>query len=323
MAIWKASGGVNGVAVGPTWQRAEDGKFQLPPQRSLGWRMIDWARIWLRQPDGPKAGEPWHFTPEQARFLGWWYGLNEQGRFVYRSGVYRRMKGSGKNPFAAIICAIELLGPCRPTDGVDERGYPIGEPHYSSWVQVAAVSRDQTRNSMTLMPAILSQEAIEEFNVDLGKEIIYAHKGRCRMEAVTSSPRALEGGRATFIVMDETQHWLRSNEGHEMAKVIARNAAKSRDGASRVLAITNAHAPGEDSIGEHDYEAHRKIAEGASTVEDFLYDSLEAPETDLSDDASVLAGILAARGDSEWIDPQRLLAEIRDPRTTPAMARRF
>jgi len=36
-----------------------------------------------------------------------------------------------------------------------------------------------------------------------------------------------------------------------------------------------------------------------------------------------MAGIEAARGDSHWVSPQRLLAEIRDPRTTPAMARRF
>ena len=66
-----------------------------------------------------------------------------------------------------------------------------------------------------------------------------------------------------------------------------------------------------------------RVEQGDSRADDFLYDSLEAPETDLEDDESVMAGILAARGDSEWIDPERLLAEIRDPRTTSAMARRF
>jgi hypothetical protein len=37
----------------------------------------------------------------------------------------------------------------------------------------------------------------------------------------------------------------------------------------------------------------------------------------------VRAGLEAARGDSLWLDPERLLAEIRDPRTSPATARRF
>jgi len=312
------------VAIGPTWQRDGKGKVILPPDRSLGHLMIPWAKKWLRQPDGPNAGAPWEFTPEQKRFLGWWYALDEKERFVYRSGVYRRMKGAGKNPFAAAICAIELLGPCRPTGKVNANGWPVGEPHWSSWVQTAAVSRDQTRNSMGLMPAMISREAINEFDIDIGKEIIYAHRGRCRMEAVTSSPRALEGGRATFIVMDETQHWLHSNEGHAMANVIARNAAKSRDGSSRVLAITNAHAPGEDSVAQHDFEAWQKIDQGLSPIVDFLYDSLEAPEgIDLDDDDALRAGILAARGNSEWIDVERLIAEIHDPRTSPAVAHRF
>ena len=283
-----------------------------------------WAKKYLKQPDGPDAGEPWQFTYEQRRFLAWWYAIEPDGRFKYRSGVYRRLKGGGKNPFAAALCAIELVGPCRFSGHRRADGTPIGEAHYSSWVQTAAVSRDQTRNSMTLMPAMLGPEAIAEYALDIGKEIIYAHKGRCRMEAVTSSPRALEGGRATFIVMDETHHWLKPNEGHAMADVIARNAAKSRGGASRRLAITNAHAPGEDSVAEHDYETWRKMSQGLTTATGFLYDSLEAPEdTVLADDESVKRGILAARGDADWIDPDRLLAEIRDPRTTPAMARRF
>jgi hypothetical protein len=46
-----------------------------------------------------------------------------------------------------------------------------------------------------------------------------------------------------FILKNETHHWRDNNDGLEMAKVIARNAAKSRDGSSRVLAISNAHDP--------------------------------------------------------------------------------
>jgi len=226
------------------------------------------------------------------------------------------MKGAGKNPFAMSLCLFELLGPCRFAGWKD--GEIQAEPHWSAWVQTAAVNLAQTRNAMTLVPAMLSPKAIAEYQVDIGKEVVYAHRGRCRLEAVTSSPRALEGGRATFIVLDETHHWLANNEGHAMAAVITRNAAKSRDGASRTLAITNAHAPGEDSVAERDYDAWRLGSP------DFLYDSLEAPDdVDLSDDESVRAGLEAARGDSHWLDPDRILAEIRDPRTSAAVAYRF
>ncbi len=291
------------------------------PTYTLGWQILEWSANYLLQPDGPNAGNPWKFTREQVRFILNWYGVDESGRFVYRYGMFRRMKGHGKDPLGAALCCIELVGPCRFSHWDGDT--PVAKGHAAAWIQTAAVSKDQTRNTMTLFPGMFSPKAIEEFGIDLGKEIIYADKGRKRIEAVTSSPRALEGGRATFILKNETHHWRSVDEGHEMAKVIARNAAKSRDGSSRVLAISNAHAPGEDSDAEHDYEAWKKIAQGISKSTGMLYDCLEAPETDLLDDESLRAGILAARGDSEWLDVDRLMAEIRDPRTSPAMARRF
>lgn len=304
-----------------TVQRAIHIGPQVPAERSIGWEILGWAKKYLLQPDGPNAGEPWDFTDEQALFVTNWYAVDEHGRFTYRYAMFRRMKGHGKDPFAAALCCAEFVGPCRFDRFVN--GVPVAKQHPAAWIQAAAVNKDQTRNLMTIFPAMFSPQLIKEFGIDLGKEIIYAERGKRRIEAVTSSPRALEGGRATFIVKDESQHWLAPNEGHEMAKVIARNAAKSRDGASRVLAISNAHAPGEDSDAEHDYETWQKIDQGLSTVPGFLYDSLEAPDTDLQDDESVKAGLKAAIGDSHWLDPVRLLAEIRDPRTSPAVARRF
>jgi len=177
---------------------------------------------------------------------------------------------------------------------------------------------------MTLFPSLFSDAAINDFRIDLGKELIYAQQGRCRLESVTSSPRALEGPRATFVLKNETQHWLRNNEGHAMAEVIARNATKSRDGASRVLAISNAHEPGEDSDAEHDYEAWQAIEQGKSRATGFLYDSLEAPpQVELADELQLRAGLRAARGDSVWLDEDRHVEEIYDPRNSVSTSRRF
>lgn len=253
----------------------------------------------------------------------WLYAVDEAGRFVYRNAVYRRMKGTGKTPMAAAICAAEFVGPCRFA-GWGPGHVPLAGRHPAAWVQTVAVSREQTRNMMTLFPGLFTQAAIDEYHIDLGKEIIYANRGACRIEAVTSSPRALEGGRASFVVKDENHHWISANEGHAMADVIARNLAKSRDGSARSLATTNAFNPGEDSDAEHDYDAWLQVATGESRATGMLYDSIEAPpDTDLADERSLRAGLLAARGDSDWLDVDRLIAEIWDPRTKPSMSRRF
>lgn len=293
------------------------------PELTLGWQVLAWSAEYLRQPDGPEAGNQWCYTDEQARFILWWFALDERGRWIYRSGMLRRVKGWGKDPVAATLCATEFVGPCRFA-GFDGDGDPVAAPHPASWVLTAAVAKDQTRNTMTLFPSLFSDAAINEFRIDLGKEILYAQGGRCRLEAVTSSPRALEGPRPTFTLKNETQHWLKNNDGHEMAKVIARNATKSRDGASRVLVISNAHEPGEDSDAEHDYEAWLAIEQGKTRRQGFMYDSLEAPsDVDISDELQLRAALTAARGDSTWLDIDTHVDEIYDTRNSVATSRRF
>lgn len=331
---------VEPIAIGPTWQRDKDGDWLLP-ELTLGWEILGWSAEYLRQPDGPAAGAPWNYTDEQARWLLWWYAIDPTGRWLYRSGMLRRVKGWGKDPVGATLCAVEFVGPCRFA-GFNAAGDPVAKPHPASWVLTAAVAKDQTRNTMTLFPSLLSDDAVKDFRIDLGKELLYAQSGRCRLEAVTSSARALEGARATFTLKNETQHWLLNNEGHAMAAVIARNATKSRDGAARNLAISNAHEPGENSDAEHDYEAWLKIDQRKSRARGFMYDSLEAPPTvkigpvfteEMTDreraaeieDAEVQlrAGLVVARGDSTWLDIERHVDEIYDPRNSVSTSRRF
>lgn len=306
----------------------------LPPL-TLGWHALAWTHRWLRQPDGPNAKQPWMYTPEQARLLLWWYAINEEGEFIYRSGLIRRMKGWGKDPFLSTICALEFVGPCRfggwkyDRDGnhvLDARGNwePIVIEHQAAWVQLAAVSKDQTRNTMRLFPGLFSPEAIAEFRIDLGQTIIYAHGGTRVIEAVTSSATALEGGRTTFTLKNETQHWKSGNGGHDMADVISRNATKSRDGSSRFLGISNAHNPGEDSDAEHDYETYQAIVQGRVDDDGFLYDSLEAPpEIDIRDPEQLREGIRLARGDSVWLNVERIFRDFMDPRNPVSNGRRF
>lgn len=292
------------------------------PELTLGWQVLDWTIDYLLQPDGPDAGAPWRFTNEQVRLILWWYAIDPLGRFIYRRAVVRRSKGWGKDPFGAALACIEFIGPCR-VNALRVGRHPVAVPHPSPWVQVAAVTQEQTVNTMALIPGMLSPAAIEDYGIDLGKEVIYSATGG-RIQAVTSSPRALEGGRPTLVVGGETQHWMTNNEGHAMARVIRRNLGKSRDGAARLVELTNAHEPGLGSVAEQSYDAWRAMTEKRTRGRGLLYDSREAPpETDLADPASLRAGLLAAYGDSTWVDIDRLIEEIYDPVTPASESRRF
>jgi hypothetical protein len=290
------------------------------PSRTLGWEALAWTAEYLRQPDGEDAGQPWRYTDEQARFILWWYAVDDRGRFLYRRGMLRRLKGWGKDPVGATLCALELCGPCR-FGGWDAKGDPVAVSHPSPWVITAAVSLDQTKNTMRLFPGLFSDAAIDEYGIDLGKEIIHSRRGL--LEAVTSSPRAMEGKRTTFSLKNETHHWLENNEGLAMAEVIERNLTKARGGDARALSISNAHNPGEGSDAEADYDAYLAMSTGRG-AKDFLYDSVEAPAgIDTADPEAVRQGVLAARGDSSWLDVDRIAATILDPRTREGEARRF
>ena len=88
------------------------------PERTLGWVMLGWAGDYLVQPDGPNAGDPLVFTPEQCRILLRWYALDASGRFVYRRGALRRMKGWGKDPIGAAIASLSSSARAVSTAGM-------------------------------------------------------------------------------------------------------------------------------------------------------------------------------------------------------------
>lgn len=302
---------MTGVYIGP------EGR----PPRTLVEPVRRWVEEYLVQPDGPEAGQPFRFTQQQLDILAWWYAFDERGRWVYRRGTIRMCKGWGKDPFGAVLAAVELCGPCRVKVLSDGRFGATTHP--SPWIQIAAVSRDQTRTTMRLFPGLFSPKARDRYGLDINKEIIYARGGRAVIEAVTSSPDSLEGGRATLTLRNETQYWRKSNAGHEMAEVIDGNLAKSRDGAARALSLCNAHVPGEDSVAEREWDAYQAIVQGRTRASDVLYVAVEAPpDTRLDDVESLRRGLRAARGDATWLDVDRLVSEIWDPRTTPSEARR-
>lgn len=300
--------------IGPTWQTDAFGRWVLPG-KTLGWQIAGWCAEWLKAEDGG----PWKFTKEQLRFILHWYAVDEHGRFINRKGVLQRMKGWGKDPLLAVLCLVELVGPSRFSHW-DEAGEPVGIAHPRAWVQVTAVNQSQTTNTMALIPSLMSDAFKAKFDVKDGAVLIRAMGGKVRLEAVTSSYRALEGKRTTFTLLNETHHWVSGNNGHKMYETIDGNATKQD---SRYLAITNAYLPGEDSVAERMRESFDKILEGRAVNIGFLYDSIEAhPKTPLSPEALAIV-LPKIRGDAVWLIPATIIQSVLDTTISASRSRRM
>lgn len=100
------------------------------------------------------------------------------------------------------MCLVEFVGPSRFSHWSSD-GQPVGIPHPAAWVQVTAVNQAQTTNTMALIPSLMSEEFKARYDITDGAVLIRANGGRQRLEAVTSSYRALEGKRTTFTLLNE------------------------------------------------------------------------------------------------------------------------
>ena len=288
---------------------------------TLGWMLLDWWADYLPSPRD--ESEPLVFTDEQAKILLEWYRIDPKtGAYVYRRGCSRRSKGWGKSPVEAAKCLAELAGPVR-FDGWDGDGQPVGRPwgfagDPAPWVQVAAVSEDQTDNTYSVINYFLSAndgKAADELRVDHGITRCYLRDRQGKLEPVTAAAGSREGQPVTYGQMDETHLWKPTNGGVKLAATIRRNAAKM-DG--RSYETTNSFIPGERTVAE---ATHKAAMAGHSGI---FYDAVEAPEVKPEDPDDVLTSALrVAYGDAWWVDTSRLLQEVRDPDTTWEDSERF
>lgn len=350
----------------PEWTGPRDPEGYILPKLTLGWQAVYWIERNLLADETDDNDEPLPFTltNEQIRFVLWFYAIDERGSFLYREVVLQRLKGWGKDPLAACLAAVEFVGPCRFKGWVTFRpgreaqdaawaaeqglveGDPFAVPHRRAWIQVAAVSLEQTGNTMQLLQGLFSPACIAEHNIDPGKTIVYAYGGQRRIQAVTSSPKSLEGNRPTLVIKNETHHWQSNNDGIAMADAIERNATKAKGGAARTLSITNAPEPSEDSVGLRERRTYESQAAGLAFATGILYDSLEAPkdsrlrplfpheidktlaepsyEARESATRRYLTRILeVVRGDAWWLNIPGLVNSILSGNNPPSRSRRF
>lgn len=318
------------VVHGKTFERLPDDSDWVYPELTIGYDVIDWIEKTLVQPDGLNAGTPVVLTPEQGRFILWLYAIDRNGRFLYQNLTMIRIKGASKSGMAAMLSMAEFIGPCRPQfndDGslyLGADGQPVAVPHPKPWIQVAAVNISQTQNTFAYFSGLLSEPVREQYGVSLGRETAFSETGG-KVQAVTSSPRSLEGARPSFVVLEETGLWVPvTTTGPEMMRVISRNLAKSTDGSARSLQVSNQFDPSENSVLQQTWEAYQAIQSGRSKATGFMWDSIEAPpDIDITDPESLRAGVEAAKGDAFWLDIDRVVSEVMDPRVPPSISRRF
>ena len=211
---------------------------------TLGWYVIDWIAEVLAAPDRAEY-EPFTLYPEQEDFVLRFYEVNPKtGKRRYRRGVLSRPRGWGKSPILAAIACVEALADVVP-DGWDVDGQPVGKPWSAvrtPLVQIAAVSEAQTKNTWSPLLEMLQGPALDLYP---GLEPLdtFVNLPRGRIEPITSSARTVKGNRSVFVVLDQTEEWVPSNGGPDLATKLRINSAKV---GGTTIESPNAFTPGQE-----------------------------------------------------------------------------
>lgn len=274
------------------WKPSEPG--EVP---TLGWYVIDWISELLARP-AIDYYEPFEPYREQEDFILRWYQLDPRTcRYPYRRGLLGRSRGWGKSPILAALSIVEALADVVP-DGWDADGQPVGKPWSrvrTPLVHVAAVSEDQTKNTWQPLIEMLEGPVIDEFpSIEPLDTMVNLPKGK--IERITASARTVKGAPSIFAVLDQTEEWVPSNGGPDLAQKIRTNTAKN---GGRTLESPNAFIPGQQSVAEASEAFAKAIREGRAKSKTLLYDHREAPaDTDMGDRKSLIRGLRIAYGDS-------------------------
>ena len=292
---------------------------------TLGYLIGEWIEEFCIIPDGPRMGEPYRLTGEMWRHLLWAYRLRPDAReedgpdaFVYSGSLLVRPQKWGKDPFNAARCIAHALGPV-VFAGWDARGEPVGRPHPSPWIAVAATAEDQTDNTFRPLVTMLRDGPLAGTpGLDIGDTRVKL-PGVGWIDPVTASAKARLGGRFTFVSITESGLLVGDGPtgGVTFGRVLKRNTAGMGGMWSE---ITNAWDPTENSLAQRTFEA--------KAPDVFIDYRPPRRRVELDDNDAVLREIVYVYGDSArcnggWVSERRILAEIQNPSTGEAEARRF
>jgi hypothetical protein len=272
---------------------------------TLGWEIVDFIQTYCVIPDGEFAGEAFKLSDEQREFILGMYALKPDAdvdrRKPSRAFVYDR--GSqivapqkwGKGPLSASIIVAEAVGPVL-FDGWDANGEPVGRPWATPWIQVTAVSEDQTANIWRALVPMIRLGSLEADIPDTGEtRINFAGGGRA--EVVTASARSRLGQRITFSAQDEAHDWTDRNGGRKLADTQRRNLAGM---GGRFMESGNAWDPAESSVAQSTFEDETGV------FKMFLQPGPGSIRNQ-RERSRVLRNLY---GGNPWVDPDRISSEI-------------
>lgn len=263
-------------------------------------------------PDGEFAGQAFKLTDFQADFILHLYRLRPDARadltkpsaaFHYnRGGQLVAPQKSGKGPLSAAWIIAEAYGPVL-FDGWDARGEPVGRPWATPWLQVTAVSEDQTANIWRALIPMIELGKLTADIPDTGETRINLPGGG-RIEPTTASSRSRLGQRITGCAQDEAHSWTRKNGGRLLADNQRRNLAGM---GGRFLETGNAWAPAEESadrsVAQDTWEAKSPGVYKVKT---------EAGEGSIRNKRERMRILRKLYSSSWWVDPERISSEIDD-----------
>lgn len=278
---------------------------------TLGYSIGDWIEENCVIPDGAHCGDPYELTEEMWRFLVFHYRLvPETGKFFYRRSQLVRPQKWGKGPFSGGIICAEAVGPVTFA-GWDAYGEPVAKPWPTPWIQVTAVSQDQTDNVWRALQPMIELGPLADVITDTGETRINLPSGG-RIEPVTASAKSRLGQRITLSVQDETHSWVEANGGLRLADNQRRNLAGM---GGRAVETTNAWDPAELSVAQTTAESPRK---------DIYRDHTLGPPFSLGNKRERRKALKAVYADSWWVDLDRIDAEAEElSERDPVQAERF
>lgn len=299
------------------WRGAETpGEFP-----TLGYAVADWIEAHCAIPDGERAGERFLLTDEQLRFVLWHYRLRPNAvvgkpsaPFVFRRSQLVRPQKWGKGPLSAALICAEAAGPVL-FDGWDANGEPVGRRWPTPWIQVVAVSEDQTDNVWTALVPMIELGSLAANIPDTGKTRINvpgSGGSNGLIEPVTSAAVSRLGQRITFAVHDETHSWTAENRGVKLADTQRRNLAGM---GGRSVETTNAWDPAEGSVAQTTFE---------SPSQDIFRDFPPPLEGSIRNRVERRRALRHAYAGAPWVDLDRVDAEFEELlQRDPGQAARF
>lgn len=221
---------------------------------------------------------------------------------------------------AAIACA-EFLGPAKFSH-FDAAGNAVGKRRNNAVVWLAACSLDGSSHTYQYIRDMLSGPAEEAFNLDIGmtRTLIKGRGNSDLVKQVTASPRSLEGPRPTFVIQEETQNWLPSEQGPELEAVIHRGLGKVN---GRRIAVTNAPEPGKQSVAEATHQYQKDIESGEAVETGLLFDTFMIHVDNIYDKEQAMPALEKMYKHAYWQNIDRVWRDINDPSHKEIDSRRF